>query len=123
MASVIFHAFNQVKNTGKVKLFRSHNPGYADGGQLRDFIYGPDAGELLVKLLFSREAGAFNIGTGTPSTIRSAVEYLAARFGKSELVEFGALQRSPSDPAVQLSAFARMRAVEVLPVPRGPENK
>lgn len=42
MASVIFHSFNQIKQTGKVKLFKSHKPGYEDGEQLRDFVYVKD---------------------------------------------------------------------------------
>jgi ADP-L-glycero-D-manno-heptose 6-epimerase len=42
MASVIFHSFNQIKQNGKVKLFRSHKEGYEDGEQLRDFVYVKD---------------------------------------------------------------------------------
>ncbi|MEP7170541.1 MAG: NAD-dependent epimerase/dehydratase family protein, partial [Bacteroidota bacterium] len=42
MASVIFHAFNQIQSTGKAKLFRSHRQDYKDGMQLRDFIYVKD---------------------------------------------------------------------------------
>jgi ADP-L-glycero-D-manno-heptose 6-epimerase len=42
MASVIFHAYNQIKQNGRVKLFRSHKSGCADGEQLRDFIYVKD---------------------------------------------------------------------------------
>jgi len=42
MASVIFHSFNQVKEKGEVKLFRSHRPDFKDGEQIRDFIYGKD---------------------------------------------------------------------------------
>jgi len=42
MASMIFHSFNQIKQNGKVKLFRSHREGYEDGEQLRDFIYVKD---------------------------------------------------------------------------------
>ena len=42
MASVIFHSFNQVKENGSVKLFRSHKDGFEDGEQLRDFIYVKD---------------------------------------------------------------------------------
>ena len=42
MASVIFHSFNQIKQNGKVKLFRSHKAGYEDGEQLRDFVYVKD---------------------------------------------------------------------------------
>ena len=42
MASVVFHAFNQIESTGKVRLFRSHKPEYKDGEQQRDFIYVED---------------------------------------------------------------------------------
>ena len=42
MASVIFHAFNQIKKTDKMKLFKSHNADFEDGKQLRDFIYVKD---------------------------------------------------------------------------------
>ena len=42
MASVIWHAFNQIKNNGTVKLFKSHRPDFKDGQQLRDFIYVKD---------------------------------------------------------------------------------
>jgi len=42
MASVIFHAFNQIVNSGKVKLFRSHRPDFKDGEQLRDFVFVKD---------------------------------------------------------------------------------
>ncbi len=42
MASVIFHSFNQIKQNGKVKLFRSHKDGFEDGEQLRDFVYVKD---------------------------------------------------------------------------------
>ncbi len=79
MASVVFHAFNQVmgSQTGKsargdmqngaaVKLFRSHNPAYADGGQLRDFIYVKDVIDVLWFLMNHKEdSGIYNLGTGT----------------------------------------------------------
>jgi ADP-L-glycero-D-manno-heptose 6-epimerase len=46
MASVIFHAFNQIKATGGMKLFRSHNPEYKDGEQIRDFVYVKDVVDI-----------------------------------------------------------------------------
>ncbi|NQT77561.1 MAG: ADP-glyceromanno-heptose 6-epimerase [Bacteroidetes bacterium] len=65
MASVIFHAYKQIKETGKVKLFRSHNPDYEDGMQLRDFIYVKDVVSVLYFLMTFREKpGIYNLGTG-----------------------------------------------------------
>lgn len=47
MASVIFHAFNQIKKDGVVKLFKSHKPGFENGKQLRDFIYVKDVVKVI----------------------------------------------------------------------------
>jgi len=69
MASVILHAFNQIKETGKVKLFRSHNPDYKDGEQLRDFIYVNDVVDVIVYLMQNKpESGLYNLGTGKART-------------------------------------------------------
>ncbi|MDX2001031.1 MAG: ADP-glyceromanno-heptose 6-epimerase [Chitinophagales bacterium] len=70
MASVVYHAFHQVKETGAMKLFRSHHANYADGEQERDFIYIKD---LLQVLDFFYEAktvdsGIYNLGTGKAAT-------------------------------------------------------
>ncbi|MBK8520463.1 MAG: ADP-glyceromanno-heptose 6-epimerase [Ferruginibacter sp.] len=54
MASVIFHSFNQIKQNGKVKLFRSHKEGYEDGEQLRDFVYVKDVVEVCYWLMSAR---------------------------------------------------------------------
>jgi ADP-L-glycero-D-manno-heptose 6-epimerase len=65
MASVIFHAFHQINNTGKVKLFRSHRPDYKDGWQLRDFIYVKDLVNVCVFLMQHKvQSGIYNLGTG-----------------------------------------------------------
>jgi len=65
MASVIFHAYNQIRETGKVKLFRSHRPDFEDGMQLRDFIYVKDVANVMHYLMTSREKpGIYNLGTG-----------------------------------------------------------
>lgn len=69
MASVIFHAFHQIKNTGKVKLFKSHNPEFKDGEQLRDFVYVKDVVDVIIFLMNKRPAsGLFNVGTGRART-------------------------------------------------------
>lgn len=65
MASVVFHAFNQIKETGLVKLFRSHKPEYQDGGQKRDFIYVKDVADVLLFMMNHRpQPGLYNLGTG-----------------------------------------------------------
>ncbi len=65
MASVILHAFNQIKSTGKVKLFKSHHPDYADGMQLRDFVYVKDVVDVMLFLKETpAESGLYNVGTG-----------------------------------------------------------
>jgi ADP-L-glycero-D-manno-heptose 6-epimerase len=69
MASVIFHAFNQIKSTGKVKLFRSHRSDYTDGGQKRDFVYVKDLVKICFFLMHHRkDSGLYNLGTGKART-------------------------------------------------------
>jgi ADP-L-glycero-D-manno-heptose 6-epimerase len=65
MASVIFHAYHQIRNSGYLKLFRSHNPDFGDGGQLRDFIYVKDLTAVILYLMGNRRhSGIYNLGTG-----------------------------------------------------------
>ena len=69
MASVIFHAYNQIKSTGEMQLFRSHNLKYTDGGQLRDFMYVRDLVDVLVFMLHKKNLrGLYNLGTGIART-------------------------------------------------------
>jgi ADP-L-glycero-D-manno-heptose 6-epimerase len=69
MASVIFHAFNQIRDAGKVKLFRSHRPEYKDGGQLRDFVYVKDVADVIWFLYSNRvKNGIYNLGSGKART-------------------------------------------------------
>ncbi len=74
MASVIFHAYNQIKDKGFVKLFRSHNPNYKDGEQIRDFIYVKDVVQICVWLMEHQPAnGLYNTGTGQARTFNDLV--------------------------------------------------
>ncbi len=77
MASVIWHAFNQIKNTGTVKLFKSHRPDFKDGQQLRDFIYVKDILKVCFWLMenFKRKPGngLYNLGTGKARTFEALV--------------------------------------------------
>jgi len=69
MASVIFHSFNQIKETGKVKLFKSHKAEFENGEQMRDFIYVKDLCDVCLFLLENRKiSGIYNLGTGQART-------------------------------------------------------
>ena len=73
MASVIFHAFNQIKESGLVKLFKSHRSDFNDGEQLRDFVYVKDVVKVIGWMLHEMFAqqwdkeknGLYNLGTGS----------------------------------------------------------
>lgn len=89
MASVIFHAFNQINSTGKVKLFRSHRPDYADGGQLRDFVYVKDLAEVIWFLHSARpKSGIYNLGSGRARTFLDLAHATYAALGKAPVIEF-----------------------------------
>jgi ADP-L-glycero-D-manno-heptose 6-epimerase len=65
MASVIMHAFKQIKERGYVNLFRSHREDVKDGGQSRDFIYVKDIVKVCAWLMHHRKhSGLLNLGTG-----------------------------------------------------------
>ncbi len=69
MKSVIAKAYSQIKDTGKLKLFKSYKPQYPDGGQLRDFVYVKDCVEAIWWLLENPQInGIYNIGTGQSRT-------------------------------------------------------
>ncbi len=69
MASVIIHAFGQVRKSGQVNLFKSHNPKFKDGEQLRDFIYVKDVVDVIYFLMRNKpECGIYNLGTGKART-------------------------------------------------------
>ena len=65
MASVIWHAYQQILVNGSLKLFKSHKPEYQDGEQIRDFIYVKDLVNICVFLMEHRKnSGIYNVGTG-----------------------------------------------------------
>ncbi|HXA01629.1 MAG TPA: ADP-glyceromanno-heptose 6-epimerase [Cytophagaceae bacterium] len=69
MASVIFHAYQQILRTDSMKLFRSHNPDFNDGEQMRDFIYVKDVVEVIMFLVNHRKnSGIYNLGSGKART-------------------------------------------------------
>lgn len=89
MASMIFHGFNQLKKTGKVKLFKSHKPEFKDGGQLRDFIYVEDVAKVCYWLMNnSIESGLYNLGTGNARTFDDLANATFAAMGKEPVIEY-----------------------------------
>ncbi|MBA3705101.1 MAG: ADP-glyceromanno-heptose 6-epimerase [Bacteroidetes bacterium] len=89
MASVIFHAYNQIQEKGMMKLFRSHNPKYKDGEQLRDFVYVKDVVEVCYFLLHHRkDSGIYNLGSGKARSFLDLVKNTFSSLGKQPNIEF-----------------------------------
>ena len=89
MASVIFHAFNQIQETGEMKLFRSHQPEYKDGEQSRDFVYVKDVVSVLLFLLETRKkSGLYNLGTGKARTFYDLAANTFRALGKEPNISF-----------------------------------
>jgi len=89
MASVIFHAYHQIKNTGGMKLFRSHNPDYTDGGQLRDFVYVKDVVNVCLFLMENQpESGIYNLGSGTARTFLDLAKNTFVNMEVTENISF-----------------------------------
>ena len=89
MASVIFHSFNQIKSSGKVKLFKSHKPEYKDGEQLRDFVYVKDVVDICYWLMNEKPAsGLYNLGTGKARTFKDLVTAIFKSLDKEPVIEF-----------------------------------
>jgi ADP-L-glycero-D-manno-heptose 6-epimerase len=89
MASVIFHSYHQVKNGGKVKLFRSHNPDFKDGEQMRDFIYVDDVAGICYWLMQNHPAsGLYNVGTGQAETFKELVTAIYSALGIEPHIEY-----------------------------------
>ena len=70
MKSVVCKAFEQISKTNSMKLFRSHNPQYEDGKQLRDFVYVKDITRWMIELFKTKKAksGIYNMGYGEART-------------------------------------------------------
>ena len=75
MASVIFHCVNQIRSTGKMKLFKSHRPDFKDGQQLRDFIYVEDVVKACFWLMIEQPVSSiYNLGTGKSRSFEDLVK-------------------------------------------------
>ena len=89
MASVIMHAFNQISKTEGMKLFRSHNPDFKDGEQMRDFVYVKDVVDVCYFLMHHRrDSGIYNLGSGKARTFLDLVKATFVAMGKEEQISF-----------------------------------
>ncbi|MCR9171671.1 MAG: ADP-glyceromanno-heptose 6-epimerase [bacterium] len=89
MASVIFHAFNQIGETGGMKLFRSHRDDYKDGEQLRDFVYVKDVVEVCHYLMDTPPAsGIYNLGSGNARSFLDLTKNTFKAMGKEPNISF-----------------------------------
>lgn len=89
MASVIWHAYNQIRKDGEVKLFRSHRPDFKDGEQLRDFIYVKDILKVCYWLMENQpEPAIYNLGTGSARTFLDLVRSTFSALGLDPEIRF-----------------------------------
>ena len=88
MRSVVCRAYEQIRDTGKVRLFKSYLPEYADGEQKRDFIYVKDAVEMVMFLLNHKCHGIYNIGSGRAETWNSLASAVFKAMDKPVNIEY-----------------------------------
>ncbi|NTU58326.1 MAG: ADP-glyceromanno-heptose 6-epimerase [Chlorobiaceae bacterium] len=89
MTSVVFKAFNQIGETGTVRLFKSHRAEYLDGEQMRDFVYVKDCTKIMQWLLETPAAnGLFNVGTGQARSFRELVTATFDAMGLTPSITF-----------------------------------
>ncbi len=89
MASVVFQCYNQILDTGGMKLFRSHRPDFADGEQQRDFIYVKDVLRVCQHLFETLpESGLYNVGNGMSVTFYHLVETTFRAMGRGPNISF-----------------------------------
>jgi ADP-L-glycero-D-manno-heptose 6-epimerase len=87
MASVVLHTFNQVRDTGTMRLFKSDREGIADGKQSRDFIYVKDAASIVAHFLQNPQiCGIFNVGSGEARTFSDLAENVMVSMGKQKSI-------------------------------------
>ena len=89
MRSMVIRAFEQIRDTGTVKLFKSCRSDYADGEQKRDFLYVKDAARMVLFLLRRNDLnGLYNIGSGKAETWNELVKAVFAAMDKPVQIEY-----------------------------------
>jgi ADP-L-glycero-D-manno-heptose 6-epimerase len=89
MASMVYRSFNQIIETGEVKLYKSNALEFGDGGQKRDFIYVKDVVNVIWKLQETEKyAGIYNMGTGKPRSWNDLVNAVFSSMGKESNINY-----------------------------------
>lgn len=90
MASVVYHAFQQIQATQEMKLFRSHREDFKDGEQKRDFIYIKEVTRVIEQLFNDQEApsGIYNLGTGKARTFNDLVAAIFKALDRPSKISF-----------------------------------
>jgi ADP-L-glycero-D-manno-heptose 6-epimerase len=98
MTSVIFKAFRQIKETGKVRLFKSYKKEYPDGGQMRDFVYVKDCIDAMWWLFNNQKVnGIYNLGTGKARTWNDLIKAVFAAMGRKTNIQYIEMPESLRD--------------------------
>lgn len=113
MASVVYQTWRQVKATGGMKLFRSTDPRFADGGQLRDFVFVGDCVNHMLWLWRHGASGLYNSGSGAPRAFLDLATAVFVALGLAPRISFIDM---PADLARQYQNFtcaemSKIRAV------------
>ena len=89
MASVVYHLYNQIKETGGVKLFRSHKNECEDGEQMRDFIHIKDIVNVIFNFVMTdKESGIYNLGTGNARSYNDLARAVFKSLGIKENISY-----------------------------------
>lgn len=89
MASMVFHGFGQIQKDCEIRLFKSLNPEYADGGQLRDFVYVKDVCRVIMFFLDNPSiSGLYNVGTGRAQSFAELAEAVFEALGMKPNIKY-----------------------------------
>ncbi|MCB1158783.1 MAG: ADP-glyceromanno-heptose 6-epimerase [Leptospiraceae bacterium] len=88
MRSVVLKGYEEIKKTGKLRLFRSYRKEYKDGEQKRDFLYVQDAARITLHLLSGAFYGIYNVGRGVAETWNSLGTAIFSALGIPENIEY-----------------------------------
>lgn len=88
MRSLVNKAYDQIRATGRLQLFRSADPRYQDGEFGRDFVYVKDAVEMTLHFLDGHASGIFNVGSGRMNTWNALADAIFKALEREKNVEF-----------------------------------